>query len=66
MAKIYAPVMIYADPVTKLKPEGKAHLVRKIMDMSDGQELWKVHFDEDDSIFFDRIIDAQQVVRTDE
>ena len=40
-------VMIYQDPITQLKPEGKARLVCKIMDWEDGIERWRVHFLED-------------------
>lgn len=51
--KIAGPIkMIYQDPITELKPEGKAWLVRKIGEdrLSDTHilETWTVRFVEDD------------------
>ena len=41
-------VMIYQDPLTELKPEGKATLLHKIEDLDNGLELWKVCFADDE------------------
>lgn len=45
--KVHDTVMIYQDPITQLKPEGKAVLLHKIQDFSDGLEYWKVRFVDD-------------------
>ena len=37
-------VMIYEDPITCQKPEGKACLLHKVGDLGDGFERWKVCF----------------------
>ena len=36
---------IYKDPLTKLKPEGEAKLVKRLRaDVGDGLEMWEVRF----------------------
>ena len=51
--KVGEIVMIYEDPITRQKPEGKAVLLRKIADMGDSLERWAVRFEGDgaDSIY---------------
>lgn len=41
-------VTIYEDPITQQKPEGKAQLIHKELDLGDGLEYWVVKFPEDD------------------
>ena len=36
-------VMIYEDPITKLRPEGRARLIEKFLEVP-GEEFWKVRF----------------------
>lgn len=41
-------VMIYEDPITRQKREGKAKLLRLVRaDVGDGLELWEVRFVDD-------------------
>jgi len=42
-------VMVYEDPVTEQKPEGKAELLKLIIPGTD-QEYWKVRFIDDGTI----------------
>ena len=58
MLKIHQMVMIYQDPITELKPEGKACLLHKIQTLSDGLERWKVCFAGDDGGVYERTIKA--------
>jgi hypothetical protein len=48
-------VMIYEDPVTELKPEGKARLIVREGVGRNGLETWKVRFI-DDGFTANRII----------
>lgn len=48
--------MIYQDPITKQKPEGKACLLSKVQDMEDGLELWNVCFEGEDGEVYQRIV----------
>ena len=36
-------VMIYEDPITQLKPEGRGRLIRRVGQLPD-QEYWRVRF----------------------
>jgi hypothetical protein len=54
MLKVHQQVMIYQDPITEKKPEGKATLLHKVMDLSDGLERWKVCFAGDDGEVYER------------
>ena len=40
-------VTIYEDPITQLKYEGMARLIKKISNLGNNLELWKVKFTED-------------------
>ena len=53
-------VMVYQDPVTCLKPEGKACLLHKVCDLSDGMERWKVCFEGDDGGVYERTINTAE------
>ena len=54
--KVHAMVMIYQDPITEQKPEGKACLLHKIEDLPDGLERWKVCFEGDNGEVYERTI----------
>lgn len=46
-------VMIYQDPITQKKPEGKAKLLKlEIRDKSGEMEYWKVLFKNEDETYF--------------
>ena len=48
-------VMIYTDPITKRKPEGKAILLNKVRELNaHGLELWEVCFEDDDGTVYER------------
>lgn len=40
-------VMIYEDPITQQKEEGRAKLIKQLFDSGDGQPYWLVEFLED-------------------
>lgn len=52
----HSMVTIYQDPITKLKPEGKACLLHKIADLPDDLERWQVCFEGDDGAVYERTI----------
>ena len=56
--KVHDIVMVYEDPITQQKPEGKACLLHKIDDMGDGLERWKVCFEGEDGAVYERTIKA--------
>ena len=56
MLKVHQTVMIYQEPITETKPEGKAVLLHRIGSLSDGLERWKVCFEGDDGEVYERII----------
>jgi len=58
MLKVHDIVMIYQEPITRTKPEGKACLLHKIKTLSDGLELWKVCFEGDDGEVYTRAIQS--------
>ena len=51
----HTKVMIYEDPMTETKPEGKALLLRKMHDEA-GMERWKVCFVGEDGAVYERVI----------
>ncbi len=52
-------VTIYEDPITQLKPEGDATLVREYRpDTGDGLSMWEVQFDGEDEFVLRTIKDA--------
>ena len=51
-------IMIYEDPITQLRPEGKACLLSKFKDLSDGLEMWHVCFEGEDGAVYLRTIKA--------
>jgi hypothetical protein len=60
--RIHDEVIIYEDPLTELKPEGKATLLHKVRDECDGLELWKVCFIDDELYageVYERLIKAK-------
>lgn len=52
----YTTVMIYEDPITQLKPEGEALLLRRECVIGDGLESWKVCFKGEDGGVYSRAI----------
>jgi hypothetical protein len=60
MNQKHTKVMIYEDPITQQKPEGKALLLHKIQDLPDGLERWKVCFAGEDGAVYERTIKADQ------
>jgi hypothetical protein len=52
----HTTVMIYEDPITQQKPEGKACLLHKMESLPDGIERWKVCFEGDDGGVYERNI----------
>ena len=56
MLKVHQQVMIYQDPITELKPEGKATLLHRIQKLSDDLERWKVCFAGDDGEVYERTV----------
>ena len=52
-------VMIYEDPITKQKPEGKARLLELLFDVAFEQEFWRVIFLKDHFVA-DRWINKDQ------
>ena len=54
--KTHDIVMIYEDPITQQKPEGKACLLHKIADFPDGLEHWKVCFQGEDGGVYERTV----------
>ena len=52
----HTKVTIYHDPITQLKPEGKALLLHKVGTLPDGLEKWKVCFAGDDGAVYTRVI----------
>ncbi len=55
--KKHDKVVIYQDPITCQKPEGKAVLLHKIdIDMGEGLERWKVCFEGEDGGVYERTI----------
>jgi hypothetical protein len=60
MLKVHQQVMIYQDPITEKKPEGKATLLHKVMDLSDGLERWKVCFAGDDGEVYERTVKGEK------
>jgi hypothetical protein len=52
-------VMIYEDPITEQKPEGKACLLHKIDDLPHGLERWKICFEGEDGGVYERNIKAR-------
>ena len=57
--KTHEMVMIYHDPITQLKEEGKACLLHKVSDLPDGLECWKVCFTGDDGAVYVRVIKTE-------
>jgi len=58
MLQKHTNVMIYEDPVTCQKPEGKACLLHKVDDLGDGMERWKVCFAGEDGEVYERTIQS--------
>ena len=56
MLKKHDTVMIYEDPLTELRPEGKAFLLSKVKDISTELELWNVCFEGEDGGVYKRSI----------
>lgn len=54
--KTHETVMIYQDPITELKPEGKAVLLHKEADLGQNLEQWKVCFEGEDGAVYLRTI----------
>ncbi len=54
--KVHEIVTIYEDPITQQKPEGKACLLHKVLNLSDGLERWKVCFEGEDGAIYERTI----------
>ena len=52
----HTEVTIYEDPMTELKPEGKAFLLSKVKDISPELELWNVCFEGEDGGVYKRSI----------
>lgn len=45
--------MIYSDPITRLKPEGEARLLKmSIPDQGDGLEYWEVRFEGESKTYY--------------
>lgn len=61
MNKTHDEVMIYEDPITETKPEGKATLLRKMGECTTegGLESWRVCFAGDDGGVYERLIKAK-------
>jgi len=58
--RIHDEVMIYEDPMTEKKPEGKATLLSQIKEVTvPGLEYWKVCFKGDDGGVYKRFIKAK-------
>jgi hypothetical protein len=45
-------VTIYEDPVTKMKPEGNAKLIRFVQALPNGLEEWSVRFQGEQAKYF--------------
>ena len=56
MLKKHDTVMIYEDPLTELRPEGKAFLLSKVKDITPELELWNVCFEGEDGGVYKRSI----------
>ncbi len=57
--KVHEKVTIYEDPITEQKPEGKAILLHKVMELADNLERWKVCFEGEDGTVYERTIKAK-------
>ena len=54
--KVHQKVIIYEDPITQQKVEGKAFLLHKVGDIADGLERWKVCFEGKEGRVYERTI----------
>ena len=51
--------MIYDDPITRKRPEGKARLMKKLIPSPVGMEYWQVQF-LSDRVITERFISAKE------
>ena len=54
--KVHDMRMIYEDPINEQRPEGKACLLHKVVELDNELELWKVCFVGEDGGVYERII----------
>ena len=64
--KVHETVMVYHDPITRQKPEGKAVLLHKIKNIDAILELWEVCFEGDDGGVYWRTIRNELSITRDE